>query len=210
MIKNSLQALAFSAGSATRAALFSKKGRERLLQLPMGAAMERQRTEWLQLIEQLDKRIRNLDSWLDAQAEQDQRVLRLQTHPGVGLLTSLALVHALEPVTRFSGSRKVVAYVGLEPMEHSSGEKQQFGAISKGGSRLLRYLLVEAAHTAVKHDEELKKFYQRLVYRRGAPKAKVAAARKLLIRSYVLLRDEIDYAEFLRRGVEARLARLAT
>jgi hypothetical protein len=76
-------------------------------------------------------------------------VLRLQTHPGIGLLTSPALVHALEPVSRFSGGRKVAAYVGLDPVEYSSGEKQRFGSISKGGSRLLRYLLVEAARITV-------------------------------------------------------------
>ena len=75
MIKNSLQALAFSAGSATRAALFSQKGRERLMHLPMSVAMDRQRTEWLSLLEQLDERIKNLDKWLDQQAQADERVL---------------------------------------------------------------------------------------------------------------------------------------
>jgi transposase len=95
-------------------------------------------------------------------------------------------------------------------MEYSAGDKQRFGSISKGGSRLLRYLLVEAAQTAVRRDEQLKGFYLRLFKKRGAQKAKIAAARKLLIRSYILLRDRIDYAEFLNRGVEARPARLAT
>ena len=68
----------------------------------------------------------------------------------------------------------------------------------------------QAAHTAAKRDEGLGQFYRRLVYRRGAAKAKVAVARKLLIRGYIILRDRIDYEEFLRRGVEARPARLAT
>ena len=208
--KNSLQALAFSAGSARRVTLLSQKGRERFLQLPMSEAMDRQRREWLSLVTEFDRRIKELDGWLAEQAKQDQRVLRLQTHPGIGLLSSLALVHSLEPVSRFMGGRKVAAYVGLEPMEYSSGDKQRFGSISKGGSRLLRYLLVEAAQTAVRRDQEMKSFYLRLRHRRGAQKAKVAAARKLLIRSYILLRDGIDYAEFLSRGVEARLARLAT
>lgn len=208
--KNSLQALAYSAGSAKRATLLSRKGRERFLQLPMIWAMDRQRKQWLYFVAEFDERIKELDRWLTEQAEQDERVQRLQTHPGVGLLTSLALVHSLEPVSRFEGSCKIAAYVGLEPMEYSSGDKQRFGSISKGGSRLLRYLLVEAAQTAVRRDEELKKFYLRLSHRRGAQKAKVAAARKLLIRSYILLRDKIDYAEFLSRGVEARTARLAT
>ena len=74
-------------------------------------------------------------------------------------------------------------------------------------SRLLRYLVVEAAQTAARKDEELKPFYQRLSERRGRAKAKVAVARKLLIRAYIMLRDEIDYAEFRRRAVAARLAR---
>ena len=59
----------------------------------------------------------------------------------------------------------------------------------------------------VRYDDDLKRFYKRLAERRGRPKAKVAAARKLLIRAYIMLRDEIDYAEFRRRAVAARLAR---
>jgi transposase len=208
--KNSLQALAFSVGSAGRSKLLSRQGREQFVRLPMSAAMGRQRSEWLSLVDELNTRIKSLDGWLEQQAQQDERVLRLQTHPGIGLLTSLALVHSLEPVTRFAGGRKVAAYVGFDPMEYSSGDKQRFGSISKGGSRLLRYLLVEAAQIAVRRDEELKRFYLRLLHQRGAQKAKVAAGRKLLVRGYILLRDKIDYAEFLSRGVEARLARLAT
>jgi transposase len=80
--KNSLQALAFSAGSAKRASLLSQKGRERFLQLPMSTAMDRQRRGWLSFVEDFDKRIKELDCWLAEQAKQDQRVLRLQTHPG--------------------------------------------------------------------------------------------------------------------------------
>src|SRR5205807_1943598 len=82
------------------------------------------------------------------------------------------------------------------PMERSSAERKRFLGISKAGSRLLRFLVIEAAHTAVKKDDDLKRFYRRLQERRGRPKAKVAVARKLLVRSFIMLRDEIDYAEF--------------
>jgi hypothetical protein len=68
------------------------------------------------------------------------------THPGIGTLTGLALVHTLGPVERFATARKVTAYVGLDPLEHSSGERQRIGSISKQGSKLLRYLMVEAGH----------------------------------------------------------------
>jgi hypothetical protein len=109
-------------------------------------------------------------------------------------------------VARFRNTRKVAAYAGFDPMERSSAERKQFLGISKAGSRVLRYLLVEAANIAVRKDEDLKRFYQRLAQRRGRPKAKVAAARKLLIRAYIMMRDEIDYAEFRRRAFEARAA----
>lgn len=132
--------------------------------------------------------------------------MKLQTHPGIGLITSLALVHTLEPVSRFSTARKVV-YVGLDPVEHSSAERKRFGSISKEGCRFLRFLMVETAQKAVNGDQELKAFYYRLVQRKERSKAKVAVARKLLTRGYIMLRDQIDYAEFLRRGVEARSAR---
>ncbi|MCA1602482.1 MAG: hypothetical protein LC776_12835 [Acidobacteria bacterium] len=68
----------------------------------------------------------------------------------------------------------------------------------------VHYLLVEAGQTAARRDEQLCDFYQQVMKRRGKAKAKVAVARKLLVRTFIMLRDEIDYAEFLRRGKQAR------
>ena len=109
-------------------------------------------------------------------------------------------MHTLGDHSRFSSLRKVAAYAGFDPMEDSSAERKAYGGISKAGSKLLRYLLVEAAQTAAKDDEQLKQFYRRLVPRRGKARAKVAVARKLLLRCFIMDRSEIDYAEFLRRG----------
>jgi transposase len=95
-------------------------------------------------------------------------------------------------------------------MEHSSGERRRYGAISKAGNRLLRFLLGEAAHVAARSDDDLKQFFRRLKLRSGAAKAVTATARKLLIRCFIMMRDEIDYAEFRRRGIEARSARVYT
>ena len=208
MVKNSLHALALGAGVSLRRRLTTRAGREGMQKLTLSPALCRQREEWLSLIDELQRRITDAETLLRQQAEGDQQVGRLQTHPGLGLLTSLALVHTLGPVSRFSNSRKVTAYVGLEPREHSSGERQKMLGISKAGSRLLRFLLGEAAHSAIKGDPGLKRFYCRLVHRCGRQKATIAVARKLLIRAYILLRDEIDYDEFLRRGVGAGPARV--
>ena len=168
------------------------------------------RSQLVKMIEEVTVEIKRVEQWLQKQAAADPRVLRLQTHPGVGLLTSLVLVHTLWPVERFRNGRKVTAYLGMDPVEDSSADRVRIGSISKQGSRLARYLVIEAASTAVKSDKGLKSFYRRLVSRQGKPKAKVAVGRKLLVRCFIMLRDQIDYEEFLRRGVEVRSSRLAS
>jgi len=200
MVANTLQALAINAGLSLRAKLLTKGGRMQLSALQLSAISQQQRDELLSLADELSRRIQTVEQWLQTQASSDVRVRRLQTHPGVGLLTSLCLVHTLGDLSRFSSTRKVAAYVGFDPMEESSAERKAYGGISKAGSRLLRYLLVEAGQTAAKNDEHLKQFYRRLLPRRGKARAKVAVARKLLIRCFIMGRAEIDYAEFLRGG----------
>jgi transposase len=206
MTKNSLQAIALQAGLAKGKQLFSAAGQEQFQAAAMSPVLHWQREHWFELLKPFNQQLLETMVWFKAQSKDDVSLQRLRTHPGIGLLTGLCLVHTLQPVSRFRNARKVTAYAGFDPVERSSAERQRFLGISKAGSRMLRYLLVEAVHTTVRYDEDLKRFYQRLAARRGRPKAKVAAARKLLIRAYIMMRDEIDYAEFRRRAVAARLA----
>lgn len=205
--KNSLQAIGINAGLPLKRQLLTEKGIRQLQALPLSPVLAQQREEWLQLIAFVNQRIVKVEAALALIADKDALVVLLQTHPGIGLLTSLALRYTLMPVSRFSTTRQVTAYAGLDCMEDQSSERRRMGSISKAGSRLLRYLLNEAGQTACRKDPELKRFYQRLLQRRDRPKAKVAVARKLLVRSFIMLRDQIDYAEFVRRGVAARVAR---
>jgi transposase len=207
MISNNLQAIAISSGLLERSRMLSRAGQQRLKNARLTPAIKHQSDDLITLLVPLNERIARVEKWLNEQASIDDRVKLLMTHPGVGVLTALGVVHTLEPFNRFSRQRAVVAYVGLEPMERSSAERKRYIGISKAGSRLLRFLLGEAAHTAVRFDPELKQFYERVGKRRGKAKATVAVARKLLIRCWIMLRNNIDYAEFRSRGVEARLAR---
>jgi transposase len=88
------------------------------------------------------------------------------------------------------------AYLGLTPSEHSSAGKQRLEHISKQGSPFLRGLLVEAAQSAARHDAELKRYYLRLAWKRGKSIAKVAVARKLLVKLYWMLRTGSHGAQF--------------
>ena len=86
------------------------------------------------------------------------------------------------------------------PSEYSSGGQQRLGGLSKQGNPFLRFLWCEAAVHAVRRDPELQCFYRRKLAQKGLGKARVAAARKLGIRLWIMVRDQIDYQEFCRRG----------
>jgi transposase len=122
-------------------------------------------------------------------------------------LTALASVLILGPIARFPDSQHVVSYVGLAPAISASADKQRLGQITEQGNALLRWVLGQAAPLATRADDDLRRRYCAILHRRGRPKAKVALARKLLVRLYVMLRDQIDADEFCRRGRAARTAR---
>jgi len=211
MLRNGLQAVALNHQLRLGPRLWTRRGQDRLRALLLTPAPALQRQHSLELLDALGRRIEEVERELLLRAHGDPRVDRLRTHPGVGLLTALALVHTLEPVARFDRARRVAAYCGLDPQEHSSGEVQRFGHISKQGNRLLRFLLVEAAHTAVLpgQDDDLRRFYFHLLVKKPHAVAVVAVARKLVLRMYRMLREGIDYDEFRRRGRDARRAREA-
>ena len=201
--KNGLQALALNYGVRRRSRLWSARGQVELQKLPLREGMGRRREDLLALIAQLDRWVKELDQRIAQEVEHREDAQRLLTHPGVGPLTALGTVLILGPVERFPDAKHVTSYVGLIPEEDSSAGKQRFGHLTKQGSRLLRFLLVEAAQIATRYDAGLGRVYRRLAFRKGAPSAKVAVARKLAIRLYIMLRDQIDYAEFCRRGSHA-------
>jgi transposase len=207
MVVNMLLFMASSRGHSFRTQLQSKRGQARLGQLPLPEPLVQQRDELLSLLAQLDQKITTIERWLEQETAEDVAVQRLRTHPGIGLLTSICVRYTLEDVGRFATTRKVSAFAGFDPMEDRSDERRHMGAISKQGSRWLRFFLVEAGQVAMRRDADLGQVYQRVSRRGGHAKAKVAVARRLLVRAFIMLRDEIDYAEFLRRGVAARSSR---
>ena len=101
-------------------------------------------------------------------------------------------------VTRFPRGKQVASYLGLIPREHSSGGRQRLGSISKQGNCFLRMLLVEAAHSVTRLDEGFRKQYQHRCHRKPKGVAKVAAARKLAVRLYWMLRTQTPYPEIVR------------
>ena len=128
------------------------------------------------------------------------------TQPGVGPITSLAFALTMGDVSRFPRGKQVASYLGLIPGEYSSGGHQRFGPISKQGNRFLRMLLVEAAQIAVRCDPEFRREYLHRCHTKPKGVAKVAAARKLAIRLYWMLRTKKQYPEIVRIESSSRVA----
>jgi len=98
MVKNSFRAITLGAGVSIRGKLTSKAGLEKLRAIELPELLAAERDEWLRLLKQLEEQRKAVEKQLLATAKTDGRVQRLLTHPGVGLLTALCLVHALGPV----------------------------------------------------------------------------------------------------------------
>jgi len=197
-VKNGLQHLALNQGMQKKHRLWSVAGQKALRELPLVGWTACRRQDLLQLRSMLDQQIAQLDAAVAQAAEKNPQVRLLMTQPGVGAITALAFVLTIGEPGRFQRGKQIASYVGLIPREHSSGGRQRRGAISKQGNRLLRMLLVEAAQSVVRHDPEFRKQYQHRCHSKSKGVAKVAAARKLAVRLFWMLRTNTAYPEIVR------------
>jgi len=200
--KNGLQHLAMNQGVQKKRRLWSKAGQQVLRELPLKPWASRRREDLLSVMAMLDQQIQSLDLAVTEAAEKDQNARLLMTQPGVGPVTSLAFVLTLGDVSRFPRGKQVASYLGLIPREYSSGGHRRYGSISKQGNRFLRMLLVEAAQGAVRCDPQLRSEYLHRCHRKPKGVAKVAAARKLAIRLYWMLRTQKAYPAIV--SIESR------
>lgn len=146
-----------------------------------------------QLWQSLDQQIVRLNQALTRQAQADKREARYRSVPGVGPLSARVLSNELGDFCEFANERALASYVGLTPSEHSSGERVRRGHITKQGNRHVRGVLIEVSWRAIRQDDALRTFFERLKPRTGAKKAIVAVARKLLTRMRAIFRTQQNY-----------------
>jgi transposase len=144
--------------------------------------------------------IEELTAAVEREARKRPEAVRLMTHPGVGSLTALAYVLIIGTPTRFQRGKQIGTYMGMIPSEESSAGKQRLGHISKQGSSLLRFLLVEAAQAAARINPEWRRRYTHLSLRRHRSIAKAAMGRRLAIRLYWMWRNGCEYSPSLEFG----------
>jgi transposase len=205
-VKNGLQHLAMNQGVLKRRKLWSQAGEKVLRELPLRPWASRRREDLFKVREMLNGQIALLDQAVVEAAEKNEKARLLMTQPGIGPITSLAFVLTMGDVSRFQRGKQVASYLGLIPREYSSGGHQRLGSISKQGNTFLRMLLVEAAQIAVRHDPGFRNEYLHRCHTKAKGVAKVAAARKLAIRLYWMLRTNTGYPEVVRVESSPRVA----
>ena len=204
-VKNGLQHLALNQGLQRKKRLWSEAGQKALCELPLAPWASRRREDLLKMRSELDAKIDLLDQAVMEAAEKNEKAKLLMTQPGVGPITSMAFVLTMGDVKRFPRGKQVASYLGLIPREYSSGGKQRLGSISKQGNSFLRMLLVEAAQGAARYDAGMRNEYLHRCHRKAKGVAKVAAARKLAIRLYWMLRTNRSYPEVVRVESSSRV-----
>lgn len=151
----------------------------------------------LQALEQLQGLIDQVEAKLQAIADADDRVQRLQTIPGVGQRLSELVVAVLDDPHRFKNGKQVGAYAGLVPRQYESGTMSRQGRITGRGNPLLRAMLVEVAWLMRRYNPTLASIFDRVCGQSKTRRkiAAVATARRLLVICWAMLRDETDWRE---------------
>jgi transposase len=123
-----------------------------------------------------------------------QLVSLLTTIPGIGVIVATHLVARLGDPSLITNVRQIAGFLGLVSSEHSTGEKQNRGAITRAGDSRLRNKLIQSSWVTIRKDPELREFYRRVYQRHAkkvaARKAIVAVARKLTTRIYAVLKEQ--------------------
>jgi transposase len=194
-VMNQLQAVALNEGLRCKKRLWRERGRKELESFPLAPQASRRRRDLLELLDRLNPTIAELSQAIEQAVE--------KCPAGVGALTALAYVLIIGEANRFHCGKQVASYLGLVPLEDSSGNRRRLGHITKQGSSILRFLLVEAAQVTVRSVPEWRSQYFPLALRRGRKIAKVAMARKLAVRLYWMWRQGWNYEQWMKFGSHA-------
>jgi transposase len=202
-IMNQLQAVALNEGLRCKKRLWREAGRKQLEAFRLAPWASRRRRDLLGLLDRLSPTIAELTQAIEQEAEKCPEAQRLMTHPGVGALTALAFVLIMGRADRFQCGKQVASYLGLVPLEESSGNRRRLGHITKQGNSLVRFLLVEAAQVAARSIPQWRSKYFHLALRRGRKIAKVAMARRLAVQMFWMWRKGWDYEQVTKFGSHA-------
>jgi len=196
----------------TPSRLFSPKGTEWLEKLLASGQLDDDAVVMidsdLRMLEWLQQQIDRFEELLAKEAYACDQVRLLMTLPGVDMLVAMALLAALGDIRRFRSPREVASYLGLVPSTRQSANKCYHGPITKCGNVQARWMLIQACQHLGRNPGPLGNFFRRLKKRKNHNMAVVAAARKMAMIAFLMLKNNEPYRYAIPRSTEAKLARL--
>ena len=159
--------------------LFGKRGLKWLKSLELDKPLSQVLKGYLSLIERINSLVGKIDNSIKAKTKDSYEAQLLKTIPGIGFFTAHLILCEVGDIERFPTAKKFSSYIGIVPSVHQSGGINFTGKITKQGNKYLRWALIEAAQKAIIKDGYLKVFYEKISFKKGKQKAKVAVANKL-------------------------------
>jgi transposase len=165
---------------------FTEDGKRYLRSLSIDAI-----NDYLDTIEFLNRKIRELDEKVKKVVESDKYAKLLMTIPGISFYSALLISSEIADIKRFPDHEHLCSYARLAPGVHQSGETE-YARKWSGGNSMLNWIMIQCTRIHVrKYDSSaITKFYQQVSKRRGEKVAIVAAARKLMRAIYIMLKEE--------------------
>ena len=210
MVKNQIHAIVDKHGlSCEYSDMFGKRGMEWLRSLELPSLDKLILDNHLTHLESLNRQTNRVDEEIHSKACEDPDVRLLLSLTGVDVYTALLMKSEIGNIERFPDYKKLVSWAGLAPSLHQSGRVEYHGSITKQGSRMLRWIMVEAATVAVSHDPRMRSFYERVKHRRGSQKAIIAVANKMLKITWFMLTRKEPYESRNQKRYQQKLNSIA-
>jgi transposase len=169
---------------------FGPRGRQFLGEVELPATDRWEVDGQLARLDLLHGQLEELDREIRKRSKASPVAQALEQIPGIGPFLALLLMAEIGDIERFPTAKHLASYTGLVPSLYASGEHRWGGAITKQGSAVLRWALVQAAHRAAL-SPRFQDYYQRQRERHGTSKATVALARKLAGLAYYRWRQAL-------------------
>jgi len=147
------------------------------------------------LLEEVNNEIKETDEYIETKSQSIKEIEILKTIPGISTYSALVIYAEIADVKRFSNWKKLCGYSGLTSSVYQSAETERYGSITKEGSKLLRWILIQSVQKTVRKPNGLQKFHLKILKKKGTKKANVAAARKLLVYIYIMLTQNKTFQE---------------
>ena len=188
--------------------IFGKAGLEWLKALDLSPIDEVIMETSLASIENLSMQISVVSTHIAKYAWDSGDVKLLLSMNGVDVFSAMVIATEIVDIRRFPTPWKLVAYAGLAPGQRESAGRTRHGKITKQGSRALRWIMVQSARQAVRHDERFRAYYERIEGKKGDGKAIVAVAKEMLVVVWHMLTRQEQYRGVKQELYQRKLAKL--